>query len=55
MEAATQGVGRGDGVSAGRLLGVGLPTVLVAVAINLVIRTVTVVAFGLSGFSPSTA
>lgn len=40
MEAASRGVGRG--VSIGRLLRVGLLAVLVAVVVNLVIRTVTV-------------
>ncbi|MGH3146061.1 MAG: DUF6069 family protein [Rubrobacter sp.] len=52
MEAVSRGEGRGEGVSARRLLWVGPLAVLAAVVVNLVIRTVAVAAFGLSGFLP---
>ena len=52
MEAVSRGVGRGGGISARRLLWVGPLAVLVAVVVNLMIRTVAVASFGLSGFLP---
>ena len=52
MEAAAGGVG--GRVSAGGLLRVGLLAVLAAVVVNLIIRTLAVALFGLSGFLPLT-
>jgi hypothetical protein len=52
VEAVTGSAGRGGRVSIGRWLRVGLLTILAAVVVNLVIRTVAVASFGLPGFLP---